>query len=229
MVRLLALLRAKRYPNCATFSRMLRNADVYENMNIVCSTKTIYRDIHVLKNDFHAPIKFDASRNGYYLTNPSWKFASSDLNTIINCSDVQHKKETTSDHSISIFPSNAEVSHKQTVVSGINSRTGEKFDITCDIEIAPLIKKLNLMGIETLFSCQGGSGKSEKNKLPYLLFKIESSGQLASAVKELKAFWKGKIISVMLDDQGRINVTVFENRQQFLKTAATASMDSIGF
>lgn len=71
-IRMIALLKAGKYPNCASFSKMLREIDVDENLNIACTPKTIYRDIKMLKNDFNAPIKFDVSRNGYYLTDTSW-------------------------------------------------------------------------------------------------------------------------------------------------------------
>ena len=78
MVRLIALLRANKYPNCTSFCKMLQDADIYENINISCTTKTIYRDIKSLKEDFKAPIEFDASLNGYFLTDQSWKFLETD-------------------------------------------------------------------------------------------------------------------------------------------------------
>jgi len=53
----------------------MRNADLSENLNLACSSKTIARDIQLLKRDFDAPIAFDATRNGYYLTHHGWEFA----------------------------------------------------------------------------------------------------------------------------------------------------------
>ena len=73
-IRIIALLKADKYPNCASFSKMLRKIDINENLNIACTPKTIYRDIKALKNDFHAPIEFDASRNGYFLSDTTWDF-----------------------------------------------------------------------------------------------------------------------------------------------------------
>lgn len=73
-LRLIDLLKSESYPNCVSFARMMRQADVEENLNIACTAKTIYRDIRSLKNDFKAPIKFDAARNGYYLTDLAWDF-----------------------------------------------------------------------------------------------------------------------------------------------------------
>ena len=74
-VRLVASLKENRYPNCSSFAAELRAADVNENINIACTPKTVARDIQVLKNDFGAPIKFSASKNGYYLTKRSWTFS----------------------------------------------------------------------------------------------------------------------------------------------------------
>lgn len=74
-VRLVASLKENRYPNCSSFAAELRAADVNENINIACTPKTVARDIQVLKNDFGAPIKFNASKNGYYLTKRSWNFS----------------------------------------------------------------------------------------------------------------------------------------------------------
>ena len=74
-VRLVASLKENRYPNCSSFAAELREADVNENINIACTPKTVARDIQVLKNDFGAPIKFSASKNGYYLTRRSWNFS----------------------------------------------------------------------------------------------------------------------------------------------------------
>ena len=74
LIRLVDLLKSDLYPNCASFARQMRRADIEENLNIACTPKTIYRDIQTLKNDFNAPIEFDASRNGYFLTDLSWEF-----------------------------------------------------------------------------------------------------------------------------------------------------------
>ena len=74
-VRLVASLKENRYPNCASFAAELRMADIRENINVACTPKTIARDIQILKDDFGAPIQFNASRNGYYLTRHNWNFS----------------------------------------------------------------------------------------------------------------------------------------------------------
>ena len=78
IIRMVDLLKSNRYPNCSSFARLMRKVDVDENINIACTPKTVYRDILALKYDFGAPIEFDHSRNGYYLTDQSWGFLNSD-------------------------------------------------------------------------------------------------------------------------------------------------------
>ena len=75
LIRLVARLKENRYPNCTTFAAELRQLDLDENLNVACTAKTIARDIIVLKRDFDAPIAFDASQNGYYLTDHEWTFS----------------------------------------------------------------------------------------------------------------------------------------------------------
>ncbi len=79
LIRLVAQLKENRYPNCSSFAEELRNADLYDNENLSCSGKTVFRDIQVLKNDFAAPIRFDRKWNGYYLAHHGWTFACPNL------------------------------------------------------------------------------------------------------------------------------------------------------
>jgi predicted DNA-binding transcriptional regulator YafY len=73
---LVSELKANHYPNCSTVACEMRRADLEDNQNLCCSTKTIFRDIQTLKNDFGAPIDFDKHNNGYRLTDRSWEFLS---------------------------------------------------------------------------------------------------------------------------------------------------------
>ena len=75
LIRLVAQLKENRYPNCSSFAEDMRRADLDENLNVACTAKTIFRDIQTLKDDFKAPIKFNKSRNGYYLTRRNWNFS----------------------------------------------------------------------------------------------------------------------------------------------------------
>ena len=75
LIRLVAQLKENRYPNCTTFAEEMRKADIEENLNLSCTTKTIFRDIQMLRDEFEAPISFDKSRNGYYLTRRDWNFS----------------------------------------------------------------------------------------------------------------------------------------------------------
>ena len=74
LIKLVAELKENRYPNAKSFSNKLKNADLYENLNIACGERTILRDIKVLKDDFDAPINFDNINNGFYLTHHGWNF-----------------------------------------------------------------------------------------------------------------------------------------------------------
>ena len=75
LIRLVAQLKENRYPNCSSFAAELRQLDLEENLNVACTAKTVARDIIVLKRDFDAPIAFDSSQNGYYLTDHDWTFS----------------------------------------------------------------------------------------------------------------------------------------------------------
>ena len=75
LIRLVARLKENRYPNCASMAAEMRKADLEENLNLACTGKTIFRDIQTLKSDFGAPIRFDKSRNGYYLADHDWNFS----------------------------------------------------------------------------------------------------------------------------------------------------------
>ena len=74
LFHLVSELKANHYPNCSTVACEMRRADLEDNQNLSCSTKTLFRDIQTLKNDFGAPIDFDKHNNGYRLTDKSWEF-----------------------------------------------------------------------------------------------------------------------------------------------------------
>lgn len=74
LIMLVARLKQNLYPNCSSFVNELRKCDLYENKNVLCSPKTIQRDIQTLISEFGAQIQFDKSKNGYYLEDKSWEF-----------------------------------------------------------------------------------------------------------------------------------------------------------
>ncbi|MCK5844946.1 MAG: WYL domain-containing protein [Victivallales bacterium] len=74
MIKFVAMLKENRYPNCSSFAEELRRADIYDNVNISCTTKTIQRDIKTLREEFDAPVVFDHGMNGYRLTHHGWDF-----------------------------------------------------------------------------------------------------------------------------------------------------------
>jgi predicted DNA-binding transcriptional regulator YafY len=74
MIKFVAMLKENRYPNCASFSNDLKNDDLYENINISCTAKTVQRDIKTLREEFQAPIEYDYDMKGYYLSHHGWDF-----------------------------------------------------------------------------------------------------------------------------------------------------------
>ena len=75
LIRLVAQLKENRYPNCVNFADEMRRADIEENLNLACTSKTIARDIRLLKEEFGAPLRFDRAHNGYCLTRRDWNFS----------------------------------------------------------------------------------------------------------------------------------------------------------
>ena len=73
LMKFVAEMRKNNYPNAGSFARLLRRADEEENIPCTCSTRTIMRDIETLKNEYNAPIEYDAANRGYFLLNPGWE------------------------------------------------------------------------------------------------------------------------------------------------------------
>lgn len=127
-----------------------------------------------------------------------------------------------------LLPNNKTID-QQATISGINSKTGEEFNITCSDDIAPLIEKLNAGGVETFCHDQDDNDKTTTNNQLHLTIKVESFVQLAFAVKIIKKFWSPKFMSVMLNDCGKITIRTFKDQQQFIQAAESISINSIGF
>ena len=68
---ILKMMRQNRYPNYTSFLRELREQDVAGSVRKI-SGKTFSRDIADLRDEYGAPILYDASRKGFYLANPEW-------------------------------------------------------------------------------------------------------------------------------------------------------------
>ena len=73
LMKFVAEMRKNNYPNAGSFARLLRRADLEENVPCKCSTRTIMRDIETLKNEYNAPIEYDAVNRGYFLLNSKWE------------------------------------------------------------------------------------------------------------------------------------------------------------
>ena len=67
---ILKMMRQNRYPNYNSFCHEMKNQDPAGTFNL--SSKTFSRDIADLRDEYGAPVKYDASRKGFYLTNTEW-------------------------------------------------------------------------------------------------------------------------------------------------------------
>ena len=73
LMKFVAEMRKNNYPNASSFAKLLRQADLDENIPLSCSTRTIMRDIDELRTKYNAPIEYDAANRGYFLLNPGWE------------------------------------------------------------------------------------------------------------------------------------------------------------
>ena len=67
---LLKMMRQNRYPNYTSFIKEMKNQDISGIYNV--SSKTFQRDIADLRDEYGAPVHYDASRKGFYLSHVDW-------------------------------------------------------------------------------------------------------------------------------------------------------------
>lgn len=67
---ILKMMRQNRYPNYTSFIKEMKDQDLAGAYKL--SSKTFQRDIADLRDEYGAPIHYDTSRKGFYLTNPDW-------------------------------------------------------------------------------------------------------------------------------------------------------------
>ena len=67
---LIAMLKENRYPNFPRFIAEIKKMDIAGVCKL--SSRTFLRDIAFLKSEYNAPIEYDYSNKGYYLTIPDW-------------------------------------------------------------------------------------------------------------------------------------------------------------
>ncbi len=76
IMTLVSMMKENRYPNRASLQRNMqmleRDTERLDEYSI--TQKTVQRDVEYLKKQYNAPIRYDHSRKGYYLTNPDWSF-----------------------------------------------------------------------------------------------------------------------------------------------------------
>jgi len=68
--KLLAMLKENRYPNFPRFLAEMKRMDIAGAYSL--SARTLQRDIAFLKSEYNAPIEYDYTQKGYYLTIPDW-------------------------------------------------------------------------------------------------------------------------------------------------------------
>ena len=74
LIKFVSEMKKNHYPNATNFSKLLHKMDLEENLDCACSPRTVARDIKILEEEYHAPIGYDKTRNGYYLKNRDWDF-----------------------------------------------------------------------------------------------------------------------------------------------------------
>ena len=67
---ILKMMRQNRYPNFTSFMNEMKKQDAAGMYEL--SSKTFSRDIADLRDEYGAPVRYDASRKGFYLTNTEW-------------------------------------------------------------------------------------------------------------------------------------------------------------
>ena len=70
MQTILRMLRQNRYPNFTSFMKEMRRQDAAGAFKL--SSKTFSRDIADLRDEYGAPIHYDACRKGFYLSDTEW-------------------------------------------------------------------------------------------------------------------------------------------------------------
>lgn len=76
IMTLVSMMKENRYPNRAALQRKMqmqgRDTERLDKYSI--TQKTVQRDVAYLKKQYNAPIRYNRTKNGYYLTNPDWSF-----------------------------------------------------------------------------------------------------------------------------------------------------------
>lgn len=77
LMKLVAMLRKNVYPNHRKLRWLLDAGRPWSDADAEAyslSQKTVQRDVQYLRDVYHAPIRFDNGKRGYYLTDQNWRF-----------------------------------------------------------------------------------------------------------------------------------------------------------
>jgi len=98
----------------------------------------------------------------------------------------------------------APATHKQVEIEGQRSR-GSHWKLVCDEGIVPLIRKLNELDYNTLFSCQGSESGADEYSPAYIALRYPTSEiRYTRLIDIIKQYYKDRIIQVMIDAEGVI-------------------------
>ena len=70
LMHFISMLKENRYPNHPRLVEEMRKLDLAGAYNI--TQKTVQRDVNFLKTEYNAPIAYNFTERGYYLTDPEW-------------------------------------------------------------------------------------------------------------------------------------------------------------
>ena len=73
-LKIVAEMKKGNYPNTQSMSRLFNEYEGDDGEPMGCSPRTVLRDIQHLQFEYGAPIEYDPTNKGYYLSNPSWEF-----------------------------------------------------------------------------------------------------------------------------------------------------------
>ena len=73
-LKFVAEMKKGNYPNTQSMARLFGEYEGEDGEPMGCSPRTVLRDIQHLQLEYGAPIEYDSTNKGYYLSNPSWEF-----------------------------------------------------------------------------------------------------------------------------------------------------------
>jgi len=73
-LKIIAEMKKGNFPNTNTISQLFLEYEGEDGEPMGCSARTVLRDIQHLQLEYGAPIEYDPTNKGYFLSNPAWEF-----------------------------------------------------------------------------------------------------------------------------------------------------------